>query len=283
MEDCVTYLLGVYEKSMPDYLSLEEKLKAGKYAGFDFLEISIDESNEKLNRLDWSMEYKKELTDAMYRTGMPVKTMCLSAHRKYPLGSNSKSISEKSLEIMEKAIDFASDIGIRIIQLAGYDVYYEESSLESVDRFGKNLKKSVAYAAKNGVILGFETMETEFMNTVGKIMQYVKIINSPYLNVYPDIGNLTNSANLYDRNFLTDLSKGIGKIVAVHLKETLPGIFREVPFGTGHVEFGTAIKLLLENEVHMFTGEFWHNDKTDWKKELKIAHDFLRLKFEQTK
>ncbi len=27
---------------------------------------------------------------------------------------------------MEKAIDLASDLGIRCIQLAGYDVYYEE-------------------------------------------------------------------------------------------------------------------------------------------------------------
>lgn len=29
---------------------------------------------------------------------------------------------------MEKAIEFADDLGIRIIQLAGYDVYYEGNS-----------------------------------------------------------------------------------------------------------------------------------------------------------
>ena len=52
--------------------------------------------------------------------------MCLSGHRKYPLGSHDKEIQKKSLEIMKKAIDFAADLGIRIIQLAGYDVYYED-------------------------------------------------------------------------------------------------------------------------------------------------------------
>lgn len=34
----------------------------------------------------------------------------------------------QSLEICEKAIYLASQLGIRIIQIAGYDVYYEASS-----------------------------------------------------------------------------------------------------------------------------------------------------------
>lgn len=276
----MTYLLGLYEKSMPNHLSLEEKLKAGKCAGFDFMEISIDESDEKLQRLYWSKEQKKELVDAMYRTDMPIKTMCLSGHRKYPLGSNCETIVDKGMEIMRRAIDFASDVGIRIIQIAGYDVYYEESTRETIERFGKNLKESVEYAAKKGILLGFETMETEFMNTVEKAMRYVKIINSPYLNVYLDMGNITNASKMYNTNVLDDISKGIGKVVAVHLKETLPGIFREVPFGTGHVEFEKAIELLRKSGVNMFTGEFWYNERLDWKKELKFAHDFLRSKFD---
>jgi hypothetical protein len=37
-----------------------------------------------------------------------------------------------------------------------------------------------------GCHLAFETMETAFMNTVGKAMAYVDRIQSPYLQVYPD-------------------------------------------------------------------------------------------------
>ena len=44
--------------------------------------------------------------------------------------------------------------------------------------------------------LGFETMETPFMDTVEKSMEYVNKINSPYLGVYPDIGNLKNASLL---------------------------------------------------------------------------------------
>ena len=38
------------EKSMPNTLSWEEKLEVVKEAGFDYLEMSIDETEEKLAR-----------------------------------------------------------------------------------------------------------------------------------------------------------------------------------------------------------------------------------------
>ena len=47
-------------------------------------------------------------------------------------------------------------------------------------------------AAEKGIVLGFETMETPFMDTVEKAMRYVNLVSSPYLGVYPDIGNLKN-------------------------------------------------------------------------------------------
>ena len=40
--------VGLYEKALPDELSWEERLEAAGRAGYDFVEISIDESNERL-------------------------------------------------------------------------------------------------------------------------------------------------------------------------------------------------------------------------------------------
>lgn len=42
------YRLGLYEKSMPSTLTWVEKLTIAKKSGFDYLEISIDESDAKL-------------------------------------------------------------------------------------------------------------------------------------------------------------------------------------------------------------------------------------------
>lgn len=204
------YYLGLYEKSMPNTLTLEEKLRQAKASGFDFMEISIDETDAKLSRLDMTREERKALVDAMYQAGLPIKTMCLSGHRKYPLGSRDESVRARGLEIMEKAIQLACDLGLRIIQLAGYDVYYEEGGEDTRALFLENLKKSAEMAAAAGVTLAFETMETEFMNTVEKAMAYVKLVNSPYLKVYPDSGNLTNAAVAYHTRVSDDLETGRG-------------------------------------------------------------------------
>ncbi len=221
------YAIGLYEKAMPGSLSWEEKLECARECGYDFVEISIDETEEKLARLDWSAEERLALVTAMKKTGIPLRSMCLSGHRKYPFGSADAKIRSRSMEIMEKAILLADDLGIRIIQLAGYDVYYEEGSEETAARFLKNLEKAVKLAARHGMILAFETMETDFMNTTGKAMEYVRKIASPYLQVYPDIGNITNAAVAAGTDVLEDLRSGSGNLAALHLKETMPGKFRE--------------------------------------------------------
>lgn len=272
------YRLGLYEKSMPNTLSWVEKLNVVKESGFDYLEISIDESDARLARLDQPVD---EIKEAINKTGVPICSMCLSGHRKYPLGSHDQKIQERSLEIMKKAILFAADLGIRIIQLAGYDVYYETGDASTKEAFANNLKKCVDMAAKYGIVLGFETMETPFMDTVEKSMGYVNLIQSPYLGVYPDIGNLKNASLLYGVDVNEDLMCGKGHIVASHLKETVPGKYREIPFGTGHTEFVKNIKTLKRLGVRMFVGEFWYVQNEDWKDVIFHANQFLREKLDR--
>lgn len=274
------YYLGLYEKSMPNSLSIREKLMETKKAGFDFMEISIDETDEKLSRLKWSKDKRYEIVRAIWETGIRIMTMCLSGHRKYPIGSEDQKTRERGMEIMADAIDFAVDIGVRIIQIAGYDEYYRPSNDNTKRLFFENLKKSVAIAAKKGVVLAFETMETELMNTVEKAMHYVTAINSPYLQIYPDLGNITNAAVKYGHTVAEDLAKGRGHIAAMHLKETVPGKFREIPFGTGHVDFEGGIKTAGDMGVSLYVGEFWYVGNEDWQHQLKFANRFLKAKLD---
>ncbi|MDZ5034288.1 L-ribulose-5-phosphate 3-epimerase, partial [Clostridium perfringens] len=170
-------------------------------------------------------------------------------------------------------------LGIRVIQIAGYDVYYEESNEETKELFIKNLEKSVEMASKKGVILAFETMETDFLNTVEKAMEYVNLVNSPYLQVYPDCGNVTNAVLNTERTASDDFKIGAGHLAAVHLKETVPGKFREIPFGTGHVNFEDIIETSLNLGVRKFTAEFWYVGNEDWKEVIKNTRKFMDIKF----
>jgi len=271
--------LGLYEKAMPNALSLRKKLETAKALGYDYLELSIDETDVKLARLNSTQAERREIREAMQSAGLPIGSICLSGHRKYPLGSNDAATEARSLEIMEKAIVLAADLGVRVIQLAGYDVYYEPSNAETEARFLCNLRKSVAMAAQYGVMLGFETMETAFMNTVEKAMHYVNAVQSPYLSVYPDAGNCVNAALQYGTSAVDDFKCGAGHIAAVHLKESKPGVFREVPFGAGHVDFDAIIRASLDWGVGMFVTELWHTDD-NWMAEIARTKAFVDAIFE---
>lgn len=265
------YSLGLYEKAMPKAMDWREKLTCARNCGYDFVEISIDETDEKLARLEWSREERQELNGIMAQVGTPIRSMCLSGHRKYPFGASDPAVRARSLEIMEKAVSLADDLGIRIIQLAGYDVYYEEGTGESEKYFRENLAKAAAMAARKGILLGFETMETPFMDTTQKAMNYVERINSPYLGIYPDGGNLTNAAKLYGTDVLEDLETGRGHLVALHLKETVPGKYREIPFLTGHVDFPGLIQKAWELGVRRYVTEMWDVGRPTWKEDICFA------------
>ena len=262
------YEIGLYEKAMPE-LSWSEKLAAAKEAGYDFVEISIDASEDKIGRVYMPKEERRALVELLYESGMPLRTMNVSALTKYALGDEDDAIRARGLDIARRAIPLAADLGVRVVMFPGYDVYFGTSTPETVRRFHEAMDELKLLAARYGTLIGFETMENEFMNTVEKGMRWVETLASPYVQLYPDIGNTTNAAVLHGTDVLADLRLGRGHIAAFHLKETKPGVFREIPYGEGHVDFPGAIETVWALGVRRFVTEFWY-DKTipDWRGEL---------------
>lgn len=274
------YLLGMYEKAVPADITWEERLRVAGESGFDYVEISVDESDARLARLEWTASERRDLVRTMGEVGVPVRSMCLSGHRKYPFGATDPEVRARSLEIMQKAVELACDLGVRTIQLAGYDVYYEQGTDDTRRWFAENLARAVEMAAREGVLLGFETMETPFMDTVEKAMRYVDLIGSPYLGVYPDMGNLTNASFLYGVSVADDMRTGAGHLIAAHCKETTAGHYREIPFGTGTTDYDGALDVLVAEGVRRYVAEFWYVGSDAWRVDARFAADYVRGKID---
>ena len=265
--------LGIYEKALPAGECWLERLKLAKQLGFDFVEMSVDETDERLSRLDWSQEQRLALVSAVAKTGVRVPSMCLSAHRRFPLGSEDDTVRAQGLEIMRKAIRFAQDVGIRVIQLAGYDVYYQEANDETRRRFRDGLKESVKMASRAQVTLAMEIMDYPLMNSISKALGYAHYLNNPWFQLYPDIGNLS----AWDNDVQMELLAGMGHIVAVHVKDTRPGVFKNVPFGTGVVDFERCFQTLKQaGYCGPYLIEMWSETSDDPAGEVANARDWVR-------
>ena len=234
--------IGLYEKALPEALSWEERLGAAAQAGYDFVEISIDEGQERLSRLDWESSKKLALRRAIENSGVPIMTMCLSANRKYPLGSHDPSIRQQGQEIIRKAIDFAGEVGLRVVQVMAYDVFYEESDVSTRDNFLEGLHLAARWASQAGVMLGIENLDTPFADSLAKTMEIMKEIDSPWLQLYPDIGNLAAAGySPPDELLLAE-----NHVLGIHVKDSMPNVIRGITYGSGIVPFRETFMALAE-------------------------------------
>ena len=62
----------------------------------------------------------------------------------------------RHLKSCGRAIELAGDLGVRVIQLAGYDVYYETADDSTRGWFLENLFQCVHMAQQYGMMLGFD-------------------------------------------------------------------------------------------------------------------------------
>jgi L-ribulose-5-phosphate 3-epimerase len=273
-----TFRWGIYEKALPLHLSWPEKLAAAAASGYRFIEISIDENDERLARLEWPQEARRELHKALASAPASIDTMCLSAHRKYALGSASKLQRQQALAIMRQAIDFAAEFGLRIIQIAGYDVHYEPSTEQTRALYMESILQSSEWARRSCVTLALENVDCPMVDSIKSGMRFVRAADTPWFQMYPDIGNLT----AMEKDVTEELMAGGRHVVGLHLKDTRIGEFRRVPFGEGLVDFDSAFRTLNRMGYRgPFVVEMWNEAVADPVATVAAARSWLAEKLDR--
>jgi predicted hexulose-6-phosphate isomerase len=244
----------LYEKALPAEWSWDQRLCAMAQAGYDYAEISIDETDERLARLEWSKDERAALRRAIAGSGVPVMTMCLSGQRRFPLGSKDPATRARAFDIVAKSIALAVDVGVRIIQAPGYDVYFEPSDATTMARYHEGLGTVAEWAGQAGVMLALENVDVPASASLVQAMATVNLVNSPWFQVYPDMANV--AACGYDPVAELPLCKD--HIVAVHVKDSQPGIIRGIPFRSGIVQLEAVFGALESIDYRgPMTVEMW--------------------------
>ncbi len=265
---------GLYEKSICTHWSWEDKFALTKDAGYDYLEIAIDATPQKLARLTDKQEMLK-IRRACEKADMNLYTFAFTANRFFPLGSEDREVRQKGISLLKSAMDFGVQVGARIIQFASYDEYEKPRNAITEHNFMASLEECVNYAAIKGVILALETMDSDFMDTAKKAMKYVRALDTCYLALDFDPGNITGMGN----NPITDLAFGAGHIAEVEFKDVVLGDVRNTFFGEGIVDFDGFFKALHAIGYQgILAAEMWAEDKEENHHKIFKAHDFLKAK-----
>jgi len=267
--------IGLYEKAMPP-MSWDARFQTMRQVGYDCFELSLD--TLRVERLDWEPAKIRALHRCARENALQIFSMNLSAHRHFPLGSSDTTIESKANDIMKKAVDFSYEAGIRVVQLAGYDVFTEEPSTEATRaRFVKNLRHGVEYAAGAGVMLAIEPVDLRFITSCAQAMEYVNLMKSPWLQVYSDMANTAASGH----DVVADLECARNHLVAMHVKDGRDGVMRNVPFGEGIVDFEAVFRKLNAMEFKgPYIIEMWGEDDPAYERNIRNALEFTKKHLE---
>jgi L-ribulose-5-phosphate 3-epimerase UlaE len=162
---------------------------------------------------------------------------------------------------MYKAIDFAVDIGLRVVQVMAYDVFYEPSDEETQANFMQGLALAAHMAGQAGVMLGLENLDTPFVENASQGLAVVKEINSPWVQLYLDMGNLA-AAGYYPPD---ELRLAKDHLLGIHVKDAAPKVIRGIPWEEGIVPIREIFVTLAEIDFWgMLAVEMWgymHEDR----------------------
>ncbi len=270
--DLTQNAMGIYEKALPPFSRWEEALECTRRCGYDFLELSIDESEARLDRLHWNERERNNLKRAILDTGVPVRHLCLSGHRRFPFASEDSSVRNRAWDMMKRGIDLAAEIGVRVIQTQGHDVYYETSTAATWQRYLDALVDASELARSASVMLALENADVASVGSPDQARAIVEHVGNPWFQMYPDIGNTV----AHGYRVADELALSLRHIVAVHVKDARPGEFRRVPFGEGIVPFEEAFHALAEHHYRgPFVIEMWNEESPDPEAVIRDARDWV--------
>ncbi|MDR0960048.1 MAG: L-ribulose-5-phosphate 3-epimerase [Propionibacteriaceae bacterium] len=252
--------LGIYEKALVTAPSWDAFLAQAAEAGFSFVDLSVDESPQRSARLAWSASERAHVNAAAHRQGVQLGGICLSLHRRIMPGSADPAIRRQAGQVYRSGVDLAADLGITVLQIAGYYAYYEPDDPAARDRYIDTLAEAAPYAARAGVVLGIENVDGHDIASIPDAVAVVDEIASPWVQVYPDIGNIAEHGG----DAAEELRRGEGRMVALHVKDVFPGRPRRVPFGEGVADFdGAFAELRRQRWSGRIMLEMWNDDAAD--------------------
>ena len=232
--------------SFPAEWSLEKKFRTASEAGFDGVEVALDEEGEiSLGSAAGDMDGIKKLAKSH---NVELFSLATGLYWKYSLTSGDDAVRDKALSIAKKQLEVAKWLGCDTIlvvpgcvgadfapgQVVEYDVAYERA-LDAVN----SLK---AYAEGQGVCIGVENVWNKFLLSPLEMRDFIDAAGSPFVGAYFDVGNVLVSG--YPEHWIKILGSRIKKVHFKDFKRSVGSLEGFVDILSGDVDYPAVAKSL---------------------------------------
>lgn len=209
---------GINRWSLPGDWSIRKCMEAAKEAGFEGIELALEETGElSLQSNEHEVRAIRQTADDI---GLELKSLATGLFWKYPLTASDVKVQEKGKSIVVKALDVARWLGADTVLVvpgvvsAPFATSERTSYEDAWDRSLGILRELVPEAEERRVSIGIENVWNKFLLSPIEMREFIDIIGSEYVGAYFDVGNVL----LY--GFPEDWIRILGqRIKKVHFKD----------------------------------------------------------------
>ncbi|MBQ7033248.1 MAG: sugar phosphate isomerase/epimerase [Clostridia bacterium] len=220
--------------------TIRENLLLAKKAGFDGVEVALDETGEvSLCSTEAEM---RELRQYALEIGMELYSVASGLYWTYNYTSESAENREKAKEITKKQLQVAAWLGCDTIlvvpgavdvtfdpasEIVPYDIAYERALAA--------LREMAPYAEQAGVCIGIENVWNQFLLSPLEMKRLIEKVGSPFVGCYFDVGNVLRAG--YPEHWIRILKDKIKKVHFKDFRKEAGGLYGFVDLLAGDVNW----------------------------------------------
>ncbi|MGG1555386.1 sugar phosphate isomerase/epimerase family protein [Paenibacillus ferrarius] len=238
---------GINIWSFPGTLKVNECIDIAKKAGFDGIELALNETGEL------SLE-SSEKEVAAYRQyaedkGIQLSSLASGLYWSYPPTSSKAETRQKAKDIVKKQLEHAATLGVDTILVVpgavGVD-FIPDSEVVPYDQAYDNALEAftelAAEAEAHKVSIGLENVWNKFLLSPLEMRDFIDKVGSPYVGAYFDVGNVVFSG--YPEHWIAILKDRIKKVHFKDYRRAAGGLHGFVDLLAGDVNYPEVMKAL---------------------------------------
>ncbi|RAV04737.1 sugar phosphate isomerase/epimerase [Paenibacillus sp. YN15] len=210
---------GINIWSFPEGSPLQDCLAIAKDAGFDGIELSLNEAGDL--GLSTSAKEARKVREQVLDTGLEIAGLATGLYWSYSMTSDSADERSKAMDVCRKQLELAAALGTDTILvipgavgvdfIPGHPVVDYERAYERALGAISSLAQDARAA---GVSIGIENVWNKFLLSPLELRSFLDAVGSPFVGAYLDIGNVVHAG--YPEQWVRILDH---RIKRVHLKD----------------------------------------------------------------
>jgi L-ribulose-5-phosphate 3-epimerase len=238
---------GINIWSFKEGTTISEAITVAKKAGFDGIELSLNESGEL--SLTASDKELQDIKAQLQEADLEIAGLATGLYWSYAMTSADQANRDKAVDVCKKQLETAAALGVDAILVipgaVGVDFIPGSEVVDyeyAYDRASESIAKLVPFAQSAGVAIAIENVWNKFLLSPLEMRSFIDAQGSEFVGSYFDVGNTLH--NGYPEQWVRILGNRIKKVHFKDYRRQAGGLHGFVDLLAGDVNYPAVMDAL---------------------------------------